>query len=260
MKKVNRLPFLSVVALPFGIALGVSLPARAQSAGPVPFDSTESALVGTYACDGGATVTISPVDASTTDIAGSNDATASNLSADACGLPLYAIASADDASDASDTASLDDGGGSSTLSQVSLLGGIVTYTSKSESDSCTADADSDVTCSGSTSFQGLTFGGQAIRGSFTQPTTFNATSLQVSLPGYCTGLAIFTGQLIVADYRIQQSGDFTDLESSPIHLTGTLSCVGLPLSSVAVDLKDDWDTDGEGWKEIKFEFPAMDTL
>ncbi|GGA13740.1 hypothetical protein [Dyella caseinilytica] len=262
MKNLNRPHFSSSLFTPIAVALAFVLatPLLAQDTGSVPFDATENALSGTYTCDGGSQVTINSVDTSTTDVSGSSDATGSNQSATACGLPLYSIASADDTTNAADTTTQDDGDGSSTLSQVSLLGGVVSYTSKSESDSCQADATGQPTCTGAVTIQGLTFAGQPITGTFTQPTTFQTTDLQVDVGSSCTGAALFTGQLTIGDYSIQQDGDTGTLDFAAIHLVGTLTCAGLPLTSVTVDLKDDYQVDDESYKEILFEFEARDTL
>jgi hypothetical protein len=69
-----RFPFLHLALLTLGLTFGVVAPVSAQGTGPVAFDSTESALTGTDACNGGSAMRISAVDASTTDVTGSNDA------------------------------------------------------------------------------------------------------------------------------------------------------------------------------------------
>jgi hypothetical protein len=237
----RRLTPLFAALMTLGLTLGAVPSASAQATGPDTFDMTESALVGTVACNGGAANPIAAVDSSTTDVSGSNDDLGSSLSSTACGLPLYSISSANDASYASDTPSADDGGGTSTLQQVSLLGGVLTFTSKSETGVCDiVDSQGDVGCSDTTAIQNLTFAGQPITGTFTQPTSFNATDLQVQLPGACTGIALFTGTLTVAGTTTQGSGT-NDLTQTftPVALNGTLTCVGLPLTSVQVSLGDE---------------------
>ncbi|MGN6322148.1 MAG: hypothetical protein ACTHNE_10530 [Dyella sp.] len=215
------------------------LPAAAQSTGPVQFDVTESALVGTVSCNGGQATAVTPVDASTTDVSGSNDAKASNLSAQACGLPLYMITSADDSTSAQDTTSEDDGDGDSTLQNVSLLGGLLTYQSKIETDACNAVSASAVTCQDTTSVQNLVFAGRHLTGTFTAPATFGATNASVQIPDYCTGLALFTGTLTVAGTSVQISGNTATVKMVPVALKGTLTCVGLPLDRMSVELKDE---------------------
>lgn len=215
------------------IAATLAEPIAAQTTGPVTFDSTESALTGTVACNGGTATPISSVDASTTDTAGSNDAVATNLAATACGLPLYTIASANDASSASDTPTQDDGAGTSAVSQMSLLGGVLSYDAKTESANCNT-----TTCSDTTTIQNLYFAGRHITGTYTQPTTFNAVSVAVQMPGYCTGAALFTGQLTVASSSEQTSGNVREVQLSPVALQGTLSCLGVPLTTMTVSLQD----------------------
>jgi hypothetical protein len=234
-----RLSSLQVALLTLGLTIGAAAPLAAQGTWQASFDSTESALTGTVACNGGSATPISSVDASTTDVTGSNDAVASNLSATACGLPLYAIASANDASSASDTPTLVDGAGTSALSQFSLLGGLVTYTAKTETDNCTANLPAwEVNCTDTTTIQNLYFAGQHITGTFTHPTTFNAVNVAVQLPGQCTGVALFTGQLTVAGSSVQTSGNTADIQITPVALQGTLTCIGLPLTTMTVNLAD----------------------
>ncbi|HET7332542.1 hypothetical protein [Dyella sp.] len=216
-----------------------AVPATAQDTGPVAFDVTESALTGTVSCNGDASTVITPVDASTTDVSGSNDAQASNLSAQACGLPLYTIMSADDSTSAQDTTSQDYGDGNSTLQDVSVLGGVLTFQSKTETEACNfISATQTIDCQGGTIFRGIVFAGKNISGTFTSPTTFEANSVSVQLPGYCTGAALFTGNLTVASTSVQTNGGTTTLRIDPISLKGTLICVGLPLVSMQVDLQD----------------------
>ena len=234
-------PPLAIVTgtlLTLGLTFGAVAPVSAQSTGPVSFTSTESALTGTYACNGGPAMPIPPVAASTTVGTGSNDVQASNLTASACGLPLYTIASANDASSASDTLTQDYGAGTSTVLQMSLLGGVLTYNKKIESDNCNVNTQGEINCTDTTTVQNLYFAGQHITGTFTQPTTYNAVSVSVQIPGYCTGVGLFTGQLTVAESNTQTSGDTTVHQMTPIALEGTLTCVGLPLTWITVEMAD----------------------
>lgn len=236
-----RIRILAPTPFSFSILLSSALaaPAMAQSAGPVSFDVTESALAGTVTCLGGSATTVAPVDASTTDVTGSNDSKAINLSATACGLPLYSFASADDDSSAQDTASQDDGDGGSSLSNVSLLGGLVTYQSKTETDACN-DSGQAIACQSTTSIQNLNFAGQHITGTFTSATQFPAVSVMVKIPGYCTGAALFTGTLTLDDSLAQANGNTETITATPLALKGTLTCVGLPLTSMSVALLDNY--------------------
>ncbi len=240
--RITSLPSMSLLSALLFSALAT--PADAQDKpGPVAFDVASMALAGTVACNGGSPVAISPVDESTTDVNGTNDAVGSSLGGSACGLPLYAIGSADDATDASDTSSLDDGEGKSTLQSVSLLGGILTFDSKAEDDTCTATGiinnATQVTCQGVSSIQNLHFAGQHITGTYSQPTSFQATNLSIQLPGYCTGAALFNGTLTVANASSQQQANGEDdVQVAPIALKGTLACIGLPLASMQVSLQD----------------------
>ncbi|RDS81227.1 hypothetical protein DWU98_11880 [Dyella monticola] len=215
---------------------------HAQGTGPVAFDATNSALTGTVACNGGQPTAITPVDASTSDLNGGlSDVTATYLSATDCGLPLYSIESAQDAAYTSDTGSSDVGNGGDGIQQVSLLGGLLTYQAKVEYDLCGASASGNtatINCQDSTQIQNLVFAGQPITGTYTQPTTFNAIAAQVTIPSYCTGLALFTGSLTVDSTSQQQSGDTGTITSAPVALSGTLTCVGLPLTSMTVSLQD----------------------
>jgi hypothetical protein len=228
---------IQIALLTIGLAC-LSAPLTAQDSGSVSFDSTESALTGTVACNGGVVTPISSVDASATDVTGSNDAVASNLIATACGLPFYTITSANDASSASDTSTQDDGAGTSSVSQMSLLGGVLTYDTKTETDNCNANTPGEVNCTDTTTVTNFYFAGQHITGTFTQPTTFNAVSVTVQIPGYCTGVALFTGQLTVAGSNTQTSGNTTEIQMTPVALEGTLSCVGLPLTQLQIVVAD----------------------
>ncbi|HTV85903.1 MAG TPA: hypothetical protein VME63_10865 [Dyella sp.] len=210
---------------------------------PVAFDVTESALSGTVACNGGQAQPIEAVDASISDDNGGlNDVSASSLSADACRLPLYTIQTAQDASYSADTDSSDVGNGGNGVEQVSLLGGILTYEAKTEYDLCAATASGEtdtIHCQDATQIQNLVFAGEPITGTFTQTTTFDAVDAQVQLsPRYCTGVALFTGSLTVNAVSQQQSGSIGSISMAPIALQGTLSCVGLPLGSMTVNLQD----------------------
>jgi hypothetical protein len=228
-----------LVALIAGLTTGSI---SAQDNGPVAFDATDSALSGTVACNGGQPTTIKPVDASTSDVnEGLNDVMASNLSATACGLPLYSIQSIQVATYTSDTSSSDVGNSGDGIQQVSLLGGLLTFQAKTEYDLCGASASGSTTtinCQDTTQIQKLVFAGQPITGNYTQPTTLNVTSVQVQVPGYCTGIALFTGSLTLASESQQQSGNTTTITFAPIALAGTLTCVGLPLTSMTVNLQD----------------------
>lgn len=219
-----------------------ALPVAAQSAGPVEFKVTESALTGTVSCNGGPATAITPVDASTTDVTGSNDAQASNLSAQACGLPLYSIASADDSTGAQDQPGANNGGGSSDLENVSLLGGLVTYRSKLESHSCTAATGSILTinCTDITTLDDLIFAGNLIVGPLDLPVTISESDIVVQIPGYCTGVAVFNGSLTLFSLSTQEDPEKNarSVNVSPIELDGTLTCLGLPLASMEVHLKD----------------------
>lgn len=227
------------VTLIAGLATGSI---QAQGTGPVAFNVTASALTGTVACNGGAATPIAPVDASTSNgNGGLNNVSASSLSANACGFPLYTMQSVEDASFTADTGSSDVGNGGNGITQVSLLGGILTYQAKTEYDLCGASASGNtatINCQDTTQIQNLMFAGQSITGTFTQPQTFNAVDVQVQLPGYCTGIALFTGSLAVDSVSQQQSGNSGTVTIAPISLTGTLSCIGLPLGSVEVNLQD----------------------
>jgi hypothetical protein len=228
------------VTLIAGLATGSI---QAQGTGPVAFNVTASALTGTVACNGGAATPIAPVDASTSDgNGGLNDVSASSLSANACGFPLYTMQSVEDASFTADTGSSDVGNGGNGITQISLLGGILTYQAKTEYDLCGASASGNtatINCQDTTQIQNLMFAGQSITGTFTQPQTFNAVDVQVQLPGYCTGIALFTGSLTVDSVSQQQSGNSGTIAIAPIALNGTLSCIGLPLGSVTVNLQDE---------------------
>jgi hypothetical protein len=212
-------------------------PASSQTTGADTFDVTESAATGTYSCNGGATTAIPSADASTTDVSGNNDDQASNISAQGCGATLYSIASANDSTSASDTSSEDDGDGASTLTTVSLLDGVLTFNSKSETDSC-SDSDQQLSCQGSATIQNVVFAGQQITGTFTSPTTFNAVDASVQFSSFCNGAALFTGTLTVAGTSTQADGSGTEVTMAPIALSGTLTCIGLPLQTMTVDIKD----------------------
>jgi hypothetical protein len=59
------------------------------------------------------------------------------------------------------------------------------------------------------------------------------------LQGDCTGVALFTGTLTVAAMSTQGQGTNVITQTmSPVALQGTLTCIGLPLSSITVNLRD----------------------
>ncbi|RDS84622.1 hypothetical protein DWU98_01250 [Dyella monticola] len=219
--------------------------AMGQGTGPVAFDVTESALAWSAACNGGPDSPPLLVDPSITDVSGSNGNQGSNLSANACGFPLYALSSADSTTNASDTVELDDAGGSSTWEGLYLLGGILTADSKTETDACAASSAQTVNCSDTATFTNVSFAGRYITGDFTSKQTFYASDFAVSLSGYCDGLADFTGSLTVGDTSLQNHGNSEAITFSPLSVSGTLTCIGLPLKTMNVQLKDydDWTFD-----------------
>lgn len=228
-----------ITLLPLLVGSMLAWPAMGQSTGPVDFDATEAALAGSYACNGGNTIQFAPVDASTTGVSGLNANQGTNLSGTTCGLPLYSIQSASDSTSAQDSPTQDDGAGNGAVQNVSLLGGVVTYQSLSEGDSCDTTSGATINCTDATTITKLEFAGQEISGTFTASTTFNAVDVGVLDPG-CTGVETFTGSLTLADSSSQVSpdGQSGTIGISPIRLQGTLTCIGLQLSSMTIDLKD----------------------
>jgi hypothetical protein len=228
------------LVFPLFLLVGSSFPAAlalSQETGTVPFDVTASALVGTVSCNGGPATSIGPVDVSTTNVSGSDDQQASNLTAQACGgLPLYSITFADDSTSASDVVGQDDAIGGSNIQGFNLLGGLVTFDKKIESDTCAVVSGTTVGCQGTATIQGLHFAGQPITGNFLSPTTFNAINVQIQ--GVCPEIALFSGSLTIGATTVQHSGSIATVEMIPVGLKGTVICGLLPTVTMQVDLQD----------------------
>jgi len=236
MRNTNRKAPATTLAFALAVCFSGSL--LAQTTAPISFNGSESALKGTVSCNGGPPTAISSVEMSETDVSGSNEVQGSNLSGSACGLPLYSFGSTDDKTSASDTSSLDDSEGTSSITNACLLGGVVCFGTKSETDSCAADASGNVSCHGTSIGNNLYFAGKHITGTFTQPTTFHTTNLQVSIGGACTGIALFNGDLTLASSSTTTIGNQSVAIIAPVTLNGTLSCIGLPLTTETVALQD----------------------
>ncbi len=247
---------LAVSGLSFAlIAALFSLPVHAQTSGVVEFTVTESALSGTVACNGGAAAPISPVSGSVATGTYTNVIYADNISGQTCALPLYSIASVENiatADEGLDKGSTNSGSGTGNLQTVSLLGGALTYDSKSETNGCSV---SDVViqpsgttyavpCQGSAQISNLWFGGKHITGTFTQPTTFQANNLSISVPAHTCGalasVALFNGSLTVAGTsQSQTSSSNQTVTFAPLAVSGTLTCIGvLGGGSIKVALQD----------------------
>jgi hypothetical protein len=228
-----------ITLLPLLVGSMLAWPAMGQSTGLVVFDSSEDALYGTSACNGIGNSPITLVQ-SDTDGSGNNANQASNVSATACGgQSLFSAQSASESTSAQDLVAQDDGAGSSQEQNVSLLGGLVSYASKSESDNCSTPDGINISCSDATSLSDLYFNGQRITGTYDSPTTFQAVNVKVEVVG-CTGVDLFTGQLTVGGSTVQLSSDGQSgtVQMIPLELQGTLNCLGIPLGSMTVDLKD----------------------
>jgi hypothetical protein len=228
-----------ITLLPLLVGSMLAWPAMGQSTGPVDFDSTEAALAGSYACNGGNTIQFAPVDASTTGVSGLNANQGANLSGTTCGLPLYSIQSASDSTSAQDSPTQDDGAGNGAVQNVSLLGGVVTYQSLSEGDSCGTTDGVTITCSDTTTITNLKVGGQSVTGTFTSPATYNLVDVGVLDPG-CLGAETFTGMVTIASASslVSPGGQSATATMAPVRVDGTLTCLGLPLVSEQVHLQD----------------------
>lgn len=237
----------------------LAAPAMGQGTGPVSFNVTEGALKGKVSCNGIADTPVASVDASETDGTGGSDSRASGLSGTACGgLPLYSTGSVNDSTSAQDTTSSDDGDGSSTMQNFSLLGGLVTYTSKTETDGCSiASGQTAISCQDQTTISGLYFAGQHITGTFSSPTAFHVNNASVSIPS-CTGGATFTGDLTLADTSQDIDGATVTLHVMPIHLRGTLTCVASSTTTMMADLRDYYDQSNDSGDEEEYAVLVID--
>jgi len=220
--------------------MGYGTSAMAQ-AGVDSFVTTTSALAGSVTCSNG-TVTPISVDASTTNDSGSNESTAGTTTVTACGQTIYQASSIDDKSHADDTVSQDDSTGETDAQNVSLLGGLVTYSQEQAQTICQpTDANGDVGCTGVATFTGLTIDGNLLPAGATTPgETYPIVNAQVLAPD-CVGVALFTGKVVLLDSQIVNNNtpNVTG-EGEWIHVTGSATCLGLPLGATThYDLRDD---------------------
>lgn len=226
------------LCLPFLMFFAAS--ASAQS-GPDSFTMTTSALAGTVTCSNG-TVTPISVDPSTTTDSGSNESIAGATSLTACGQSIYQASSIDDKSHADDTAALDDASGETDAQNVSILGGLVTFSSEQAPATCqTTDSAGDVVCGGDGHFSHLAINGSAVAaGDYAPGSSFQIVNAQVVAPD-CVGVSLFTGQLTMLDSQTANNDTASpESEGEWLHLTGQATCVGLPLGATThYDLRDD---------------------
>lgn len=212
--------------------------AMGQGTGPMAFDVTSSALAWSAACNDGPDTPFSLVDPSATDVSGSNSNQGSDFSADACGFTLYHLLSADSTTDASDTPTRDAAGGSSMWQGLNLLGDVLTADSKAETDKCAATSAQSISCRDITTFANVSFAGHHIEGDFTTAQTFYTSQFAVNISGACDGPAEFTGSLTVGDMSVQNNGNSETISFSPLSVSGTLTCIGLPSKTMNVQFKD----------------------
>ena len=232
-----------VARIALALVLGASFSGTllAQTA---DFTANEAGLVGTTACNGGSATAITPLAESTTVNTGSNSDQGYNLVSTACGMQLASIQQASNATDASDTASLDDGVTSGSLTKVSMLGGLLSFDSKSENSACTANASAAISCQATSTGKNLYFNGQHITGTFTQATKFSALGIQVTLGSACP-VALVSATLTLDSSSASTVGNHFDAAFASIDLQGTATCV-LSLQTMKFDLQD-WSGYGGGF-------------
>jgi len=210
--------------------------------GPLDVEVTSSALTGSVTCSDGTVNSIS-LDPSTAHDSGSNDSAVGSSSLTLCGQNIYQSGAIDDSTSASDTTSLDDGVGTTKANNVSMLGGLVTYTKEDASSTCevTDPVARVFSCSGSATVSNLDINGvpAIAAGTYAPGTTLNIVNAHVLSPA-CTGVALFTGKLVLEDEQIYNNNSLNpSAEMAWLHLIGDAVCVGLPLGTTHYDLRDD---------------------
>jgi hypothetical protein len=238
---------LRVTANTLALVIACSFAASAFAQTSPQINDEESALEGSFSCNGGVETSVQVDEASTSNSV-NNDVQASNQKTQDCGDPLISIGSVNDDASIKQGTNESTDAGAGNESNVIVLGGVLSYDTKSENDTCDLnEATNNISCNGSATFTNGSFAGQSIpHGTYTQPTQLNAVDFSVSLSGVCT-LALFTGTLTIAPQPVASTTSTgTTVTMGPYELKGTLVCIlgSTLLSSETVDLKDQW---GGGW-------------
>ena len=237
-------PYTAILLMSIvSVAVGLSRSANAQTA---QFSTEADAVSGTVTksilglID--ETVTIAPVDQSSTVTSGDNNVHAASDSQTVLGVEVYNLGTVDDSTSASYTATLDDGVGTASTAAGSLLGGLVTWQSNIEPLNCTIDTTvaGQIDCSSIQTTYGLTINGVAVApGTYPSGASFAVTGTLADAE--CgLGVETFSGSLITQEPQI--TGDGTDdvtLKIVGLHLLGEATCrtLGLiPLFSTSYDI------------------------
>lgn len=237
-------PYTAILLMSIvSVAVGLSRSANAQTA---QFSTEADAVSGTVTksilglID--ETVTIAPVDQSSTVTSGDNNVHAASDSQTVLGVEVYNLGTVDDSTSASYTATLDGGLGTASTAAGSLLGGLVTWQSNIDPLNCTIDPTvaGQIDCSSIQTTYGLTINGVAVApGTYPSGASFAVTGTLADAE--CgLGVETFSGSLITQEPQI--TGDGTDdvtLKIVGLHLLGEATCrtLGLiPLFSTSYDI------------------------
>ncbi|HLJ88516.1 MAG TPA: hypothetical protein VKZ53_16975 [Candidatus Angelobacter sp.] len=229
LKTPRVLPPLLLI---FCLALGKH---TAAQAGPISFTSEANAINGTVTCADGSVVSILPVDATFTITTGSSNKSLDFASASACGMNVYLVTSMDDKTDDSDTMTEDDGDSFASTGSGSLLGGLVTWSSGQDADSCTESTPNTANFTASASATNMVINGQPLPpGDYPSGTQIPIVQASITVPSStCTGVALFSGTLTLMPMSITgQNTNSVRLALAFLTLSGDLTCIGIPLGRI----------------------------
>jgi len=215
------------------------------------------------------TVTIAAVDQSNTVDSGSNDDSAASASQNVFGVDVYNFTNVNDSTSDSDAPGTDGGTADAATSNGSLLNGLVTWTSNDDPLACRPDSSNpeQIDCTSVGTTQRLAIAGVAV-----PPATYPAGSSfpvagALNDPTCLQGTETFSGTLVLQESQVTGLGtNHVAIKLTGLHLVGDATCKSLSLVTLFTTHYDlavagpEEDVNGEVYKEIQFEFEAMDTL
>ena len=232
----ERLTIATYTAILMVATLGFSRSAAAQTVNVAPpivqFSSEADAISGsvtktTLGLLQQPTVTIAPVDQSTTVTLGYNDVPANSAVQNVFGVEVYNLSTIEDITLASDTGAQDSGQATANTGPGSLLGGLISWTSNSVPLFCFPDAhiSGQVDCQDFAKTQALIINGVTITpGTFPAGVSFPVTG-PINDSQCFFGAETFSGTLVAQE--TQFTGDGTTAPSIKLiglHLVGDATC------------------------------------
>jgi hypothetical protein len=173
------------------------------------------------------TTTIAPVAQSVTSTTGSNEDAVPSASQSINNVQVYNISNIDDTTSDSDTASNDSGTGEARTGQVSILQGLVTFTSSDTPLTCATNSShpGEIDCNSAQTIQGAQINGVPIPlGTYPAGTSFPVSG-PINDPDCLLGTETFTGNLVFQESAIQGNGTPQGMvNQTGWRLAGTATC------------------------------------